>query len=658
MNILALLRDRFKPVLESMSDDVGPLLEMIRPTGDPKFGDYQANFAMGLAKKVDKKPRDLAAEVVETVKLDDLCETPEVAGPGFINLKLRDDWLQQQLMIAKDDPRVGIEKVAEPKTYIVDYSSPNVAKPMHVGHIRSTVIGDALCRTLKFMGHTAISDNHLGDWGTQFGMIIYGYKHFSDADAYKQAPVPELSRIYRVVRGLMDYFDAKQSLPTLEDKLQERKHELAALEATAEPKEKAEAKKYRKEIGRLQSQIKEVTEEIESTQAKIAKTDDSPEMSKLAAEHAHIASAVLQETAKLHEGDAENLALWKEFLPYCEDEIKRVYQRLGVTFDHQLGESFYHDQLAGVVEDFEKLGLARESEGATCVFLDGFKAPMIIRKRDGAFLYSTTDLATIKYRMQEWKPDAILYVVDFRQGDHFDKLFAATRLWGYSDIELKHVSFGTVMGDDGKPFKTRSGDTVGLEGLLDEAVARALKVVNEQADKSPEGASLSEEYRRRISEIVGIASLKYGDLSQNRESDYKFSYDKMLALNGNTSTYMQYAYARVQSIFRKGNIDIAALRESSAAISLEHPAERQLAVAILRFSEGLDDVLIDYRPNYLTNYLFEQLAKSYSSFYDQCKVLEAGSEELKNSRLLLCDLTARVIQQGLKLLGIDTVEKM
>ncbi|PQO27090.1 arginine--tRNA ligase [Blastopirellula marina] len=656
MNILALLKARFQPVLESMTSDVAPLLEMIRPAGDPKFGDYQANFAMGLAKKVGKNPRELAAEIVAATNLEDLCEPPEVAGPGFINLKLRDDWLQTQLSAAQADPRVGVEKAAEPKTYIVDYSSPNVAKPMHVGHIRSTVIGDSLCRTLKFLGHNAISDNHLGDWGTQFGMIIYGYKHFVDQEAYKSAPVPELSRIYRVVRGLMDYFDAKNALPKLIEKLAERTAEYETAKNAPEASDKAEAKKQKKEVGRLQSQIKELNEELEATNEKIAKTDDSPQLAKLAAEHANISTAVLQETAKLHAGDEENLALWKEFLPFCEDEIKRVYERLNVTFDHQLGESFYHDRLAAVVEDFEKRGLAKESEGATCVFLEGFKAPMIIRKRDGAFLYSTTDLATIAYRMETWKPDAILYVVDFRQGDHFDKLFAATRLWGYTDIELKHVSFGTVMGDDGKPFKTRSGDTVGLEGLLDEAVARAYKIVQDASAAG--GDAVEESQQKGVAETVGIAALKYGDLSQNRESDYKFSYDKMLALNGNTSTYMQYAYARVQSIFRKGEVDIDALRTSGAKIVLAHPAERQLALAILRFSEALDDVLVDYRPNYLTNYLFDQLAKSYSGFFENCPVLKAETEEQKNSRLLLCDLTARVIQQGLGLLGIQTVEKM
>jgi len=655
MNILALLRARFKPVLAPLADDVGPLLEMIRPAGDPKFGDYQANFAMSLAKKAGKNPRDLAAEIVESVGVEDICEPPEVAGPGFINLKLRAEWIQRQLDSAKTNPRIGVEKVDHPRTYVVDFSSPNVAKPMHVGHIRSTVIGDSLCRTLRFVGHNVISDNHLGDWGTQFGMIIYGYKHFADQEAYQKAPVPELSRIYRVVRGLMDYFDAKQELPRLIDKQAERTAQYEAAKKGPEPTDKAEAKKQKKEVARAQAQIKELNEAIESTRAKIAQTEDSPELKKLAEEHAEISTAVLQETVKLHEGDEENIALWKEFLPFCEDEIKRVYDRLNVTFDHQLGESFYQDRLAAVVQDFEKRGLAKESEGATCVFLDGFKAPMIIRKRDGAFLYSTTDLATIAYRMENWKPDAILYVVDVRQGEHFEKLFAATRLWGYDEVELKHVSFGTVMGADGKPFKTRAGDTVGLEGLLDEAVSRASQVVRASSDELAEG---DEARQQEVAETVGIAALKYGDLSHNRESDYAFSYEKMLALNGNTSTYMQYAYARVQSIFRRGEVDIDTLRTGGAKITIEHPAERQLAIAILRFSEALDDVLLDYRPNYLTSYLFDQLAKSYSGFFENCPVLKAETQEQKNSRLLLCDLTARVIQQGLDLLGIQTVEKM
>jgi len=506
MNILALLRDRFRVVLQQQADDVDPLLEMIRPSGNPQFGDYQANFAMSLAKQVGKSPRDLAAQIAEAVDVADVCLSPEVAGPGFINLKLRDDWVQSQLEDTKVDPRIGVPMVASPRTYIVDYSSPNVAKPMHVGHIRSTVIGDALCRTLRFLGHRAISDNHLGDWGTQFGMIIYGYKHFADGDAYRAGPVAELSRIYRVVRGLIDYYSAKDSLPKLQQQRTEKQQELESARELPPASEKAEKKKQKKELQRFESQVAQLTEEIESTTAKIAKVESDSALAEQASKHSGIASAVLNETAKLHSGDAENQRLWEEFLPFCQDEIRKVYDRLDIEFDHQLGESFYHDRLADVVQQFESKGLAKVSDGATCLFLKGFSSPMIIRKRDGAFLYSTTDLATIAYRMETWNPDAILYVVDFRQGDHFEKLFAATRLWGHEQVELKHVSFGTVMGEDGKPFKTRSGDTVGLEGLLDEAVARAYRVVCEADDSIADGPQMDEQYRKVISEKVGIAA--------------------------------------------------------------------------------------------------------------------------------------------------------
>ncbi|MEX0793667.1 MAG: arginine--tRNA ligase, partial [Pirellulaceae bacterium] len=611
-----------------------------------------------LAKKLGKNPRELAAEIIAQVNLEDLCETPEIAGPGFINLRLKDSWLAAQVTEAIHDERVGVPRVDKARTYVVDYSSPNVAKPMHVGHIRSTVIGDSLARTLKFLGHTVITDNHLGDWGTQFGMIIYGYKHFVDQAAYEQAPVAELSRLYRMVRGLMDYHEAVKNLPKVRQKLTEAIAEQQLLESQPPIADKAEQKKRAKELRRLEGQIRELTSQVTATEAKIRGTKEDPAQAERASQHEKISSAVLDETAKLHEGDPTNKALWEEFLPKCRVEIEKVYQRLGVTFDYQLGESFYHDMLAPVVEEFATQGLSKESEGATCLFLKGFAAPMIIRKRDGAFLYSTTDLATIRYRMEEWRPDAILYVVDFRQGDHFDKLFAAAKLWGYTDLELKHVSFGTVMGEDGKPFKTRDGDTIGLEGLLDEAVEKAYQVVESNARTAEGEQAMPEDELRRIAGTVGIAALKYGDLSQNRESDYKFSYEKMLALNGNTATYLQYAYARVQSIFRRGEIEIANLRASGGTIDLEHPAERALAVAILRFTEALDDVVADYRPNLLTNYLFDELAKSYSTFFDQCHVLKADNDQQRNSRLLLCDLTARVIRQGLDLLGIETVDKM
>ncbi|WP_425614480.1 arginine--tRNA ligase [Anatilimnocola sp. NA78] len=657
MNILALLKSRFAPALQAHVADPAPLLEMIRVAQDAKFGDYQANFAMSLGKQLSKPPRDVATHIAAETKLDDLCLPPEVAGPGFINLKLRDDWLATQLQAAATDERLGITATEKPRTFVIDYSSPNVAKPMHVGHIRSTVIGDALYRTLQFLGHKTISDNHLGDWGTQFGMIIYGYKHFADAAAFQARPVPELSRLYRLVSKLVEYRESQAALPTVQQRLTQRLQEIETLKSQPTAADKAAAKKAAQQLSQFQNQAKALQDEIDSLRKKIATVDSDSQLAKLAADHAEIDQRVLAETAKLHEGDAENLKLWHDFLPHCRDEIQRVYKRLNVTFDHELGESFYHDRLAPVVEDFEKRGLAKDSQGAVCVFLDGFEAPMIIRKKDGAFLYSTTDLATIQYRRETWNPDAILYVVDHRQSDHFEKLFAAAVKWGCENIQLAHVKFGTVLGEDGRPYKTRSGDTVGLEGLLDEAVSRAIDVVKSVDDANPAGPQFSTEQRQNIAETVGIGALKYADLSQNRESDYTFSYDKMLAMNGNTATYMQYSYARVRSIFRKAETTPAAVLAAGGKILLSHPAERALGIQLLRFAEALATVEAEFRPHYLTTYLFE-LAKSYSTFFENCPVLKAESAELKNSRLLLCDLTARTIALGLRLLGIGVVEQM
>jgi len=657
MNILSQLKTHFHTALKTLVDDPTDLLELIRPAGDARFGDYQANCAMPLGKKLGRPPQELAQQIVDALDVSELCDQVDIAGPGFINLRLRDDWLVGQLREAITDERLGVAAAEPKKTYIVDYSSPNVAKPMHVGHIRSTVIGDSLCRTLKFLGHTAISDNHLGDWGTQFGMIIYGFRYFGEQTAYEIAPVAELARVYKLVRRIMDHQSAITSVPTLKEKVATLTAEVKIQQAAAPSGDAKADKKAAKALRRLESQQREATTQLDSVQASIGANRSDGPFAALSEQHAGIGRAVLQETVKLHEGDAENLRLWEEFLPACRREIERIYGRLSVTFDEELGESFYHDRLAAVVEDFLGRGLARESDGAICLFLDGYKAPMIVRKQDGAFLYATTDLATIAYRVERWNPDAVLYVVDHRQGEHFGKLFAAARLWGHEKLELRHVSFGTVLGDDGRPFKTRAGDTVGLEGLLDEAVRRALAVVSDNDDGKPNGPELSAGERQHVAETVGIAALKYADLSQNRESDYTFSYDKMLALSGNTATYMQYAYARVRNIFARGDIDISALRSSGAKITLAEAGERDLALAILRFSEALELVTSDYRPNHLTNYLFE-LADKYSSFYVNCPVLKADDPKLRDSRLLLCDLTARVLKQGLDLLGIQVVEKM
>ncbi|MDZ4820066.1 MAG: arginine--tRNA ligase [Planctomycetota bacterium] len=657
MNILSELKSRFHAALAPLTDNAAELVELIRPSQDPKFGDYQANCAMPLGKSLSRPPREIADEIVSRLKIDDICEPPEIAGPGFINLRLRTDWLTAILDQAASDERLGIAKVASPRTYIVDFSGPNVAKPMHVGHIRSTVIGDALYRTLKFLGHTAIGDNHLGDWGTQFGMILYGYKHFLDKAVLQQNPVNELARLYRLVRKLVDYQQGKKELPTLETRLAAQQQALAAhleLNRTADPKE---AKKAEKATRQLERTVQSAREAIDELLEKLSAVEKDPQLFQLAQQHADIAAATLQETAKLHSGDAENLRLWKEFLPACSADIDRIYQRLDVSFDETLGESFYHDRLAPTVQDLEAKGLAKVSQGATVVFLPGQEIPMLIRKQDGAFLYATTDLATIQYRMQHWKPDAILYVVDHRQSLHFEQLFAVARLWGYKDVELQHVSFGTVLGDDGRPFKTRSGDTVGLWGLLDEAVERALKIVSENDDGKPGGAELDTAERQQVAEAIGIGAIKYADLSQNRSSDYTFSYDKMLAMQGNTAAYMQYAHARVRSIFARGEKQLGELESAAKGILLENPAERALAIAVLRFSEALETMITDYRPNHLTNYLYE-LSNAFSTFYEKCPVLKAETAELQRSRLALCDITARTLALGLNLLGIKVVERM
>lgn len=655
MNILTELKSRFALALAGMTDDAGAALEMIRPAQDARFGDYQANCAMPLGKQLNRPPREIAQQIVSQLSLNDICEPPEIAGPGFINLRLRDDWLVTQLQLLQQDERLGVPTVADPRCYVVDFSSPNVAKPMHVGHIRSTVIGDALVRTLRFLGHRVIADNHLGDWGTQFGMIIYGYRHFLNADEYAQNPVAELGRVYRVVRQLMDYHEAVARRPAEEQKLKRLETDVATAQAEADAS--PEDKKLAKHAKRLAGQLDQARKDAKSVEEKIAGVEQSPVLKTWIRDHAGIHSAVLHETAKLHAGDTENLALWEQFLPRCREEIQHVYDRLDVQFDVELGESFYHDRLGGVVSDFLNRGFAEPSEGATCVFLDGYDAPMIIRKADGAYLYATTDLATIQYRMETWSPDAILYVVDFRQGEHFQKLFAAARLWGFNQVELRHIEFGTVLGEDGKPFRTRAGDTIGLEDLLDSAVARAHHVVSENDDAKPGGAELSKPQRDHIAHVVGHAAIKYADLSQNRASDYVYSEDKMVALRGNTATYLQYSYARIMAIFAKGDVQREKLSDQTQPIGLADPKERQLGLTLLRFPEAVADVVVDYRPNLLANYL-HQLATEFSEFYEACPVLRADTDAQRLSRLKLCDLVARTLRQGLALLGIDVVDKM
>jgi arginyl-tRNA synthetase len=661
MNVLAFIRQSFASALTNLgveAAELQALVEMVLPSQDAKFGEYQANCAMKLGKQLGKPPREVASELVSRLEVADLCQPPEIAGPGFINLRLRDDWLIKQLAAASADvERLGLATVSTPRTFVIDYSSPNVAKPMHVGHIRSTVIGDALYRVLRFLGHTCISDNHLGDWGTQFGMIIYGYKHFIDETSLQRQPVEELTRVYKLVNSLVEYHEGRNATTAALKKLiAEAEARLGELQKIAAPLDPKEAKKLAKKVQQAESSLAEKQSELATLKSKLAAIELDDKLGPLLQPHADVGKAVLQETAALHGGDPTNVELWRRFLPPCLAEIDATYQRLGVKFDHTLGESFYQDRLRGVVKSLLDKGLARESDGAICVFLPGHETPMIVQKKDGAFLYATTDLATIQYRMENWRPDAILYVVDPRQSLHFEQLFATARLWGYQVVELQHVAFGMVLGEDGRPYKTRSGTSVGLVGLLDEAVERAYAIVCQNDDERPEPL-LNNDQRLQAAERIGIGAIKYADLAHNRTSDYVFSYDKMLAMTGNTAAYMQYSYARVRSIFDKGGIDHSAFRIPHSAIILSTPQERALAVTLLQFAEALDRVAADYRPNFLTAYLFE-LASRYSDFFENCPVLKAESDVLRTSRLLLCDLAARTLELGLNLLGIEVVERM
>ncbi|MBI1310548.1 arginine--tRNA ligase [bacterium] len=648
MTALSEIKERFRPALANLTADVEAALAMIRPAQDAKFGDFQANCAMSLAKPLGKAPRELAQQIVDSIQLNDLCEPPEIVGPGFINLRLKSDWLEALVQKLVGDERIGCDSVAEPKTVVVDYSSPNVAKPMHVGHLRSSVIGASLCHILRFAGHKVISDNHIGDWGTQFGMIIFGYQNFVDRAAYEADPVGELARLYRLVNQLADYHDAKQKLPQLDELIATAEARITAAEQSGE-----EPKSLKKTLKKLRGDLDGLRETRQSTESKIRAVDSDESLAALATEYPNIARQARDETAKLHAGDETNRRLWDEFLPECLKALDAVYQKLGVTFDRTLGESFYQPLMADVVADLKSSGLASDSEGAVCVFIEGNDAPFIVQKSDGAFNYATTDLATIRYRVNEFSADAMLYVVDTRQSEHFKLLFETAKRWGYDGVDFRHVNFGTVLGDDGRPFKTRSGDTVGLESLLDEAVSRAYDVVIEN---DPNG-ELDEDTRRNVAQAVGIGGIKYADLHHNRESDYVFSWDKMLARTGDTAAYIQYANARTNGIFRKGGIDRKSLRQTNSKIILSHPSERALVLQIQSFGDVISSILTELRPNLLTQFLFET-ANSFSAFFRDCHVLNEEDESLRTSRLLLCDLTSRTLRLGLTLLGIDAPERM
>ena len=618
MNLLSLLQQRFHVALTGLVTDPAPFAALVRSC-EPKFGDYQFNGAMSLSKTLSKKPREVAEEIVKRLPPDDLFEKVEIAGPGFINLRFRTEWLAAQMgAIARGD-RLGIAPAEKTRTVVIDYSSPNVAKPLHVGHLRSTIIGDSLKRLLRFLGHKVVADNHLGDWGLQFGMLLHGYKSFRDDAALQANSVQEMLRLYKLMR---------QKINAAEDVEDEPDH----------------SKNYPADV--------------------------------LAQSRQDLA-ACRQETAKLHAGDAENRALWQKFMPWCMDEIEQIYKRLDVSFDVVHGESYYNPMLADVVKDLLAKKIAHPSGSAIAVFFnkqgevidpppppqtDEEKKdrvpPALVQSSHGAYTYTTTDLATVRDRVESMQPTTVLYVVDFRQKLHFQNVFTIARRWGYDGVEFQHISFGSVLGMDGRPLSTREGTGADLAFLLNSAVSHAAKVYGQLSQEARDDAPvLGADELRQIHEAVGYGAVKYADLSQNRESDYKFDLDKMLANDGNTATYMQYAYARCRSIFRKGDEDATVYRTHPPAVYLEKPEERALALQLLRFEEALQAAADDYRPSGVTAYLWD-LAKTYSGFFQNCAVLKAETPALRQSRLLLCDLTARTIQRGLDLLGIRTIERM
>jgi arginyl-tRNA synthetase len=562
----------------------------LTPATDRRFGDYQTNAALVLGKQRGENPRELAERIVGQLKVGDLCEPPMIAGPGFINFTLRPGAVAEKTASILGDERLGVVETESPRRIVVDFGSPNVAKPMHVGHIRSTVLGDALARIATFLGHEVVRDNHIGDWGTQFGMVIYGWKNLLDQRALQQHPLAEIVRIYKETNAL----------------------------ATSDP------------------QIRE---------------------------------ACRQELVKLQAGDKENIDIWNECVALSMQDFEHVYGLLDIHYDIQCGESFYNDRLPGIVERLLKSGIAEISEGAVVVFFRDIPEladkPCIIRKRDGGFNYATTDIATVDYRLDDLKGDSVWYVVGAPQTLHFKQIFEIARRQGYQ-ADLRHVTFGSILGEDRKLMKTRSGENVPLRGLLEEACKRARKIIDE---KNPD---LSEAEKIDVAQKIGIGAVKYADLSQYRMTDYVFSWERMLSLQGNTAPYLQNAYVRIRSIFRKAGESPVATplqrvkqqakyeetghRPVATGLVLTNPAEIVLAKRLCQFAEIVPQVLNDFRPNILANYLFE-VANSFHTFYEACPVLKSD-EPARSSRLALCDLTAQVLCRGLDLLGIKVPEKM
>ncbi len=559
-----------KRLVDALAKAGFPNVGELTQATDSRFGDYQTNAALILGKQRGENPRDVGAKILERLDVSDLSESPTVAGAGFINFTLRADAVAKKAAELFADERLGVARSTSPKKIVIDFGSPNVAKPMHVGHIRSTALGDALARIATFIGHDVIRDNHIGDWGTQFGMVIWGWKNLLDREALQRDPLAEIVRIYKETNA----------------------------RSTSDPA---------------------------------------------------VREACRQELVKLQSGDKENTGIWNECVALSMQDFEHVYELLDVHYDIQCGESFYDDRLAGVVDRLLKSKIAEVSEGAVVVFFRGVPEladkPCIIRKSDGGFNYATSDIATVEYRINELTRDTLWYVVGAPQTLHFRQIFEIARREGYK-ADFRHIPFGNVLGEDRKLMKTRSGENVPLRQLLEEACIRARKIVEE---KNP---GLTDAEKIDIARTIGIGAVKYADLSQYRMTDYIFSWDKMLALQGNTAPYLQNAYVRVRSIFRKAG-------ESAPKIDkfvLNESAEITLAKRLCQFAEIVPQVLNDFRPNILANYLFE-LADGFHAFYEACPVLRSD-EPVRGSRLALCDLTGRILQRGLDLLGIKVPEKM
>jgi arginyl-tRNA synthetase len=580
------LKTRFQEAIAAaFGADYGAMNPLLGVTTNPKFGDYQANIALPLAKQVSLPPREVAGQIVARLQANDLCEAPEIAGPGFINLTLKPAFLEGQLKAIAQDPRLGIPVVSQPQRVVVDYPSPNIAKEMHVGHLRPAVLGECFARVLKFLGHDVLRVSHVGDWGTPFGMLIAHLRstYPTALDAGSAVSLGDLSTFYREAKQRFDGDRVFQD-------------------------------------------------------------------------------AARQAVVQLQAGDAETLKAWQIVCDLSKRSYRVIYDLMGVSSEIcDRGESFYNPMLPDVVSALDGAGLLVENQGAQCVFLEGYtnKAgeplPMIVQKSDGGYNYATTDLAAIRYRIQQDKADRLVYTTDVGQSNHFAQVFQVVRRAGWvpQTVELFHAPFGLVLGEDGKRIKTRSGDTVPLRDLLEEAIARTRADLEQRFET--EGRAESDEFVEDAAKTIGIGAVKYADLSQNRTSNYIFSYDKMLALQGNTAPYMLYAYVRVQGISRKGNIDFENLA-SDIPLSLEEDAELVLLKHILQMADVIEQVSQDLMPNRLCQYLFE-LSQKFNQFYDRCSVLDAP-EPQRTTRLLLCDTTARTLKLGLSLLGISVLERM